>query len=124
MTFVGAVWADQWQGVELGNRAAIDELKAACAEHRLAFVHLTHVSEHEQLRALRAARLTPALAGAWQVEHGYLPCRAFKLPSYGCAMFTNVSAVNDLFGWCVASRMWCATSPMSSRWRRSGGRSR
>lgn len=97
VTFVGAVWADQYDGVELGNIAVIDELKAVCAQHRLTFNHLTQVSEADQLGALRLSRLTPAVAGAWQAEKGYLPCRCFKLPSYGCAMFTNVPAVNALF---------------------------
>ena len=98
VVFVGAVWSDQWQGVELGNEWVIDELKKACAERRLNFVHATQVSDAEHVRLLRGARLTPALAGAWQVEHSYLPCRSFKLPAYGCAMFSNVPAVTDLFG--------------------------
>jgi hypothetical protein len=97
VAFVGAVWSDQHLGVELGNEAAIDELKQACAAHRLNFVHATHVSDAEQTQMLRAARLTPAVAGAWQVANDYLPCRAFKLPSYGCAMFSNVPVVNQLF---------------------------
>jgi hypothetical protein len=96
-TFVGAIWADQHNGVELGNEGVIADLKAVLAERRLAFNHLTQVSEADQVAALRLSRLTPALAGAWQAAKGYLPCRCFKLPSYGCAMFTNVAAVNRLF---------------------------
>ncbi len=97
--FVGAIWGEKnWQYGELGNMRAIDELKLALSELGLKFVHFTHIPDTAAVRELRSARLAPSVAGAWQVAHGYLPCRCFKNPSYGVLMFTNVPAVNRLFG--------------------------
>lgn len=96
--FVGAIWGDIRTGIELGNESAIDDLKAVLREHGLTFRHLTHVSDQENVDAVRSGRLAPAIAGGWQVQHGYIPCRVFKNVSYGTAMFTNVPQVNMMFG--------------------------
>lgn len=96
--FVGAVWGDINTGTELGNESMIEDLKAVLREHGLTFKHLTQVSEQENMDAVRSGRLAPAIAGGWQVEHGYLPCRVFKNVSYGTVMFTNVPRVNAVFG--------------------------
>ena len=96
--FVGAVWSDQYQGIELGNEATIDELKLATAARNLTFVHRTHVPDSENVRLVREARLAPALAGAWQVEKSYLPCRGFKAAAYGALCVTNVPAMKRLLG--------------------------
>ena len=98
VTFVGAIWSEKHEGTDLGNEAVIQELRDACAEYGLSFRHLTHVSDDENVAATREARLAPSFVGGWQNQHGYLPCRAFKLPSYGALMFTNSDAVNHLFG--------------------------
>lgn len=95
--FVGAIWGDIETGVELGNESAIEDLKAVLREHGLTFKHFTHIPDQENIHAVRSARLAPAIAGAWQVNHGYLPCRVFKNVSYGAAMFTNVPIVNAVF---------------------------
>lgn len=102
-TFVGAVWRERYQpergpSYDLGNEETILQLKQIFQENGLSFNHLTQISDQENIDAVRAARLAPAIAGGWQVDHGYLPCRVFKNPSYGVAMFTNVSKVNELFG--------------------------
>lgn len=98
--FVGAIWSDLAGDVELGNAAAIEELRAALATHGLGFGHLTHVSDEENVQAVRAARLAPAVAGAWQVSHDYFPCRVFKNVSYGQLAITNVPGPRGLFPGC------------------------
>jgi hypothetical protein len=98
VVFVGAVWSEQYEGAELGNEATIAELKRVCEANRLVFVHRTHVPDEENVRLVRASRLAPALAGAWQVEHGYVPCRALKNVSYGQLCITNVPSVRRIMG--------------------------
>jgi len=96
--FVGAIWSERSAMGELGNEMVIAELRNRLTGMGFKFVHLTHVSDRENVEAVRKARVAPAIAGGWQVGHGYLPCRCFKNPSYGQLMFTNVPAVNRLFG--------------------------
>lgn len=98
ITFVGAIWADQYQGVELGNKHTMDELRRVCERRRLRLRHLTQVSDAEMILAMRSARLTPAFAGGWQVSHGYVPCRYFKAAAYGTLAFGNVPAAEGLLG--------------------------
>lgn len=98
ITFVGAIWSDQHDGTELGNREVIDELRVACAQRGLKWRHLTQVGQGEMVALVREARLAPAFAGAWQVANGYLPCRAFKAPAYGVLGFTNVLQMESLYG--------------------------
>ncbi len=95
--FVGAIWGEASPYGELGNVDAIDELRDALGRKGMAFKHHTHISDSENIRVIREARLAPAVAGGWQVQNGYLPCRVFKNPSYGAAMFTNIPVVNELF---------------------------
>ena len=98
ITFVGAIWADQYQGVELGNKHTMEELRRVCERRRLHFRHLTQVSDAEMILAMRSARLTPAFAGDWQVSHGYVPCRYFKCAAYGTLAFGNVPSAEGLLG--------------------------
>jgi spore maturation protein CgeB len=51
--------------------------------------------QHEQL--IRGARFAPALQGAWQVDHGYIPCRLFKNISYSQLGVSNNPSALDLF---------------------------
>lgn len=96
VAFVGAVWADQWQGVELGNEGTIGELRAWCRQRALMFDHRTHVPDSVNIDVVRAARLAPALAGQWQCDKGYVPCRALKNVSYGALCVTNVPSVKRI----------------------------
>lgn len=99
VSFVGAVWSDQYEGTELGNKAVIAELREACARRGLKFTHRTQISDEQMVAATREARLAPAFAGGWQQEHGYLPCRYFKSAAYGVLAFGNVEMAEALFGW-------------------------
>lgn len=99
VTFVGAVWSDKGtDGVELGNEAVIGELQSACASRALKLRLLTHITDAENMLAVRSARLAPAFAGPWQCEKNYLPCRYFKTAAYGQLAFGNVPAAEALLG--------------------------
>lgn len=95
VTFVGAIWGEKNNGVELGNVSMIELLKLLCADNSLRFRHLTHVSDAENVAAIRSARLSPAFAGNWQVDKNYLPCRVFKNISYGVLGITNIPALKS-----------------------------
>ena len=92
VAFVGAIWNTDGQG----NPGAIEELKEAAAAYGLKFIHYTQISDVENVTVVRAARLAPAIAGPWQVEHNYLPCRLFKNVSYGAFGLTNVPKFFDI----------------------------
>lgn len=98
VTFVGAIWRDWHNGKDLGNEDAILELQAVVRDAGLEFEHFTQIPTEQMIEALRSARLTPAIAGGWQVENGYIPCRTLKNPSYGCLSFTNIPEVTYLVG--------------------------
>lgn len=92
--FVGAVWDDRG----LGNAAIVPRVAAALERRKLSFVHLTQISDADMVAAIRRSRLAPAIAGEWQAERSYLPCRVFKNVSYGQLAVTNVPRFKDLFG--------------------------
>lgn len=94
VVFVGSVWDGNGQG----NVRAIGELKRVLDQKRLVFQHLYHIGDQENIAVVRDARLAPAVAGEWQVEHNYLPCRYFKNVSYGALGITNVPKIRDLVG--------------------------
>ncbi len=96
--FVGSVWSDQYAGVELGNRDVIEETRLALADHGIKFSCRSNLSDEEMVAAVREARLAPAFAGQWQVEHNLLPCRPLKHPGYGVLSLTNIPAFQTLFG--------------------------
>ena len=98
VVFIGAVWSDVRDGVELGNEAVIEELMMACLSEGLAFTKHTQVTQEEKIRLTREARLAPVVVGGWQCHHGYLPCRAFNSAAYGVPVLTNSPYVADLFG--------------------------
>ncbi len=98
VVFVGAVWGEKSESGELGNEATIQELRDACAQNGLSFVHKTHVSDAEMIETTRSARLAPSFQGAWQVAHGYLACRSFKQPSYGVLTVSNNPFFRRIFG--------------------------
>lgn len=93
-SFVGSVWDGNGQG----NRAEIAELSRVLASRGLTFDHRVGVDDAENVSLVRGSRIAPAVAGAWQVEHEYLPCRVFKNVSYGQLAVTNVPRFRELFG--------------------------
>lgn len=93
VVFIGAIWDDHG----LGNQDAINHLREACSAVGLVFKHYTQIPDEQMTQLIREARLAPTTVGRWQCEHGYLPCRAFKVSSYGQLMFTNSFEVATLF---------------------------
>jgi hypothetical protein len=93
VTFVGAIWSELNNGVELGNMEMIETLRLLCADNGLKLRLLTQISDNQAKAAIRSARLAPSFASGWQVQHNYLPCRVFKNISYGALGFTNVPAL-------------------------------
>jgi hypothetical protein len=96
-TFVGSVWDGNGQG----NRDAILELRRAVEAHGLEFHHRAGVDDRTNAELVRMARIAPAVAGQWQVDHEYLPCRVFKNVSYGALGITNVQKFRQILGWVV-----------------------
>lgn len=98
--FVGSIWDGDGQG----NLGAIQELKRILDAHRLVFRPYVHISDEQNVKAVRSGRLAPAVTGHWQVEQDYLPCRVFKNVSYGALALTNVPKFRELFQGCFTSR--------------------
>lgn len=80
-----------------GNYSTILELKSALTKNHLFFLS-RRVSDPIQVRLIRWSRIAPAVAGQWQVDVNYLPCRMFKNISFGQLGITNVSRFKDLLG--------------------------
>ncbi|MEO8099854.1 MAG: hypothetical protein ABI811_19305 [Acidobacteriota bacterium] len=96
--WVGAIWNN---ALNQGNLPEIEELRSALKQRSLRFVHLKFIPDWVSIPAVRASRVAPAIAGKWQVEHGYLPCRMFKNISYGQLGFSNVPKFSELYGDCT-----------------------
>lgn len=94
VAFVGSVWDGNGQG----NVNEIAQLRKTVGERGLTFVHHVGVSDAYNVEVVRESRFAPAVAGAWQVENEYLPCRVYKNISYGTLGVTNVPRFHDLFG--------------------------
>lgn len=96
--WVGAIWNNE---LNQGNRASILELKQVLKQHSLRFIHLKFVPDFVGISAVRLSRLAPAIAGQWQVDNNYLPCRMFKNISYGRLGFSNVPKFAELYKDCT-----------------------
>jgi hypothetical protein len=93
--WLGSVWDNEHRQ---GNRGEIAELKSALNDNNIRFLHFRSAPDPAHIAAIRASRLAPAIAGAWQAEQGYLPCRVFKNISYGQLGVTNVGKLNEILG--------------------------
>jgi hypothetical protein len=93
--WVGSVWNDKQNR---GNISAIQEFKKILKKRGLKFVHIRFVPNWVNILLVRFSRLAPAIAGEWQVEHDYLPCRMFKNISYGQIGFSNVKKFSEILG--------------------------
>ena len=96
--WVGAIWNND---LNQGNIAEIDQLRSALRQRSLRFVHLKFIPDWVSIAAIRASRVAPAIAGRWQVEHNYLPCRMFKNISYGQLGVSNVPKFSELYHDCT-----------------------
>lgn len=92
--WVGSIWDNE---LHQGNKLAINNLKLALRENNLKFVQVRFVPNSLNSLLIRHSRLSPAVAGEYQVNIDYLPDRYFKNLSYGQLPFTNVKKLNELF---------------------------
>ncbi len=97
VAWVGSIWNN---ALDQGNVREIQALRTCLAARRVRMLHLRGVPDRVNLLAVRLSRLAPAIAGRWQVENNYLPCRLFKNVSYGQLGLSNVPLARALFGDC------------------------
>jgi len=94
--FIGTVWAGHQ-----GNQEAVHAFERACHDARIPFHTYggfgQSIRDEAHREAIMHAFLAPAIQGAWQCEHGYIPCRIFKNISYGQMGITNNETVYNLF---------------------------
>jgi hypothetical protein len=95
MFWIGSIWNnDQNQG----NIKQINILKDVLIKHKLRFVQLRFIPDFLNTFFIRRSRTAPAIAGQYQVDINYLPCRMFKNISYGQLGITNVKKFSDILG--------------------------
>jgi hypothetical protein len=95
--WVGAIWNN---ALGQGNLAEITELRRVLRDRSLRFVHVKFVPDSVNIVAIRRSRVAPAIAGRWQVEENYLPCRMFKNISYGQLGLSNVPKFAEVYRGC------------------------
>ena len=93
--WIGSVWNDT---LNRGNVNEIDELKKILIKHKLFFIKLRFIPDFLNIFFIRLSRIAPAIAGKFQVDVNYLPCRMFKNISYGQLGITNVRKFKDILG--------------------------
>jgi len=93
--WIGSIWDN---ALRQGNVAEISEIRRALSRCDVRFTALRFVPDWLNIKLIRYSRLAPAVAGRWQAENNYLPCRMFKNISYGQLGFSNVKKFQDLFG--------------------------
>jgi hypothetical protein len=93
--WIGSVWNNT---LNQGNLNEISELKTALEQNKLKFLKLRFIPDWLNIFLVRISRIAPAMAGRYQVEIDYLPCRMFKNISYGQLGITNVKKFKDILG--------------------------
>jgi hypothetical protein len=95
--WVGSIWNNE---LNQGNENEIRTLKKVLIKYNIEFNHMSRVSNSENCSLVRTSKIAPAIAGRWQVENDYLPCRMWKNISYGQLGISNVKKFNDIFRDC------------------------
>jgi hypothetical protein len=95
--WVGSIWNNEQNQ---GNEIEIATLKKGLAKYQIDFTNVTGVSDAENMAYVRKSKIAPAIAGGWQVENDYLPCRMWKNISYGQLGISNVRKFAAIFGAC------------------------
>lgn len=93
--WIGSIWSDK---LNRGNINEINELRAALSDFGLKFINLRFIPDWLNIFLVRKSRIAPAIAGKYQTEVNYLPCRVFKNISYGQLGITNVEKFKDILG--------------------------
>lgn len=92
--WVGSIWQNEFGQ---GNEQQINELRNSLLKHKILLLHPNNVSDKNNVTLTRISRIAPAVAGTWQVNNNYLPCRMFKNISYGQLGITNVPKFKEIF---------------------------
>lgn len=93
--WIGSIWNNIHNQ---GNINQIQYLKQILAKEKIAFLHAKGVSDKQNIMLTRDSRIAPAIAGEWQADKGYLPCRMFKNISYGQLGISNVNSFSVILG--------------------------
>lgn len=93
--WIGSVWNNN---LNQGNFLIIENLKKILEKKNIKFIKLRFIPDWMNIFFIRLSKIAPAIVGAWQEDHDYLPCRMFKNISYGHVGFTNVKKFNDILG--------------------------
>ncbi len=96
--WVGSIWNNEQNQ---GNTNEIQILKNVLNKRNIELVWLKNISDSQNIKYVRLSRIAPAIAGRWQVEHNYLPCRMWKNISYGQLGISNVKKFDDIFKDCI-----------------------
>lgn len=76
----------------------MDDFWHILRQYDIQFVHKEFTTDRKNIYYVRKSRIAPAIAGRWQVQVNYLPCRMFKNISYGQLGITNVRKFKDILG--------------------------
>ena len=90
-------WVGTIGGGWAGNLNELQPFIRACRENNINFKHVINVSLEQNRDLIQQSYMAPAIVGAWQEQHGYVPCRIFKNISYGQMVATNSRQANELF---------------------------
>ncbi len=93
--WIGSIWNN---ATNQGNVHAIEKLKNVLKTHAIRFMQLRFIPDFLNIFFIRRSRIAPAIAGEYQVDIDYLPCRVFKNISYGHLGITNVKKFVDILG--------------------------
>jgi len=96
--WVGSVWNDR---LDRGNVREIEMLRDVLEKRNIRFVHVRGISDSLNVKYVRHSLVAPAIAGRWQVENNYLPCRMWKNISYGQLGISNVRKFDEVFEGCT-----------------------
>jgi hypothetical protein len=80
-----------------GNREQLQPFFDASEAAGVPVRHRASIERSEHIDMIRSSLLAPAIVGAWQLEHEYVPCRIFKNISYGRLGVTNSPFVQSMF---------------------------
>jgi hypothetical protein len=96
--WIGSVWNNE---LNQGNLKEINGLKQVLGRHHIKFVALRRIPNFLNVMLVRMSRIAPAIAGSWQAEQNYLPCRMWKNISYGQLGISNVKKFDEVFRGCT-----------------------
>jgi hypothetical protein len=91
--WIGSVWNN---ALNQGNVSEFRELDAALRRRGIKLLK-ARVPNLFAIPFIRNSVIAPSVAGRWQVENNYLPCRMFKNISYGQLGVTNVKGFEEIF---------------------------